>query len=91
MGHFAPLSTEKGYFHSQGKKWLNKVKGNHFSPKYNFFTLKDLEMPFPLEMRGFPTVIFNKSIKKSSNDNDFVNGKPAGNKSAFHQIKNHRI
>ena len=32
--------------------------------KYHFS--QDVEMPFPLEMRGVQPKIFNKSIKKSS-------------------------
>ena len=45
-------------------------------------------MPFPLEMRGFPPVIFNKSIKNSLNMKLKV---MEMEKSAFHQIKNQRI
>ena len=61
------------------------TSANLFPPwdwKYNFFTFKDVEMSFQLEMRRFyPIILFDKSIKKSafnhikinkSNGNDYV-------------------
>ena len=55
----------------------------------HFYSLKNVEMPFPLEMRGFHLVIFQYPLKKLIKDRG--NGKTRGNKCAFHQIKNQRI
>ena len=50
-------------------------------------TLKDVEMPFLLEINDFSINPFKRSSKKQVIKNTWR----GGNKSAFHQIKNQRI
>ena len=61
MGHFHILKCDEKIFPVPGGKMIDWVRCHNFPPgdwKYHFFTLKDVEMPFPLEMSGFHPVFF---------------------------------
>ena len=73
---------------------MTELRTHNFSLrdwKYNYFTLTDVEMLFPLEMKGFPPVILITSLNNHQILKIVKMEKPDGNKCAFDQIKNQQI